>query len=78
MEFNDILTVNDISAKFNSKLELYHELIGKGNIFPPPKQDSTQIFLRDIIFGNKLCLQLSAFIITKVHQYKGLQVRDLI
>ena len=54
MEMNNTLTVNDISAKFKSKIELYNLLTREGDIYLPPKQDSTQKFLKDIMLGNKL------------------------
>ena len=53
MEINNELTVNDLSAKFKSKTELYNVLTREGNIYLPPKQDSTQQFLRSIMLGVK-------------------------
>ena len=38
---NNQLTVNEISAKFKSKSELYNVLTREGSIYLPPKQDST-------------------------------------
>ena len=75
---NSNLPVNDISAKLKNKTELYNVLTREGDIFLPPKQDSTQKFLRDIMLGNKLYVKWSTVIITKVPQYKGPQVHDLV
>ena len=46
---NSNLTVNDISAKFKNKIELYNVLTREGDIFLLTNQDSSQKFLRDII-----------------------------
>ena len=50
---NNNLTVNDLSVKFKSKIELYNVLTREGDVYLPPKQDSTQKSLRDIMLGNK-------------------------
>ena len=44
----------------------------------PPKQDSTQNYLREIMLGVKLYLKLNYVIVIRVPQYKGLQVKDLL
>ena len=54
MERNNELTVSDLSAKFKSKTELYNLLAREGNIYLPPKQDSSKKFLRSIMLGSKL------------------------
>ena len=51
---NNDLTINDLSVKFKSKTELYNVLVHEGSIYLPPKQDTTQIFLRSIMLGSKL------------------------
>ena len=40
-----------------SKTELYNLLIRNGKIYLPPKQDTTQKFLRELIQGKKLHLK---------------------
>ena len=78
MEMNNQLTVNEISAKFKSKSELYNVLTREGSIYLPPKQDSTQKFLRSIIMGNKLYVKCEDVIVIKVPQYNGLHVKDIL
>ena len=75
---NNQLTVNEISAKFKSKSELYNVLTREGSIYLPPKQDSTQKFLRSIIMGNKLYVKCEDVIVIKVPQYNGLHVKDIL
>ena len=67
-----------MSAKFKSKSELYNVLTREGNIYLPPKQDSTQKFLRSIMLGNKLYIKCDDVAVIKVPQYKGLFVKDLL
>ena len=74
MDLDQILTVNDLSVKFKSKIELYNLLTREGNIYLPPKQESTQKYLREIMLGNKLFVKWSDVVI-KVPRYKGLQVK---
>ena len=75
MEASLDLTVNDLTAKFKSKSKLYNVLVREGGIYLPPKQDSTQKFLRSILLGAKLYVKWEEVKIIKVPQYKGLQVR---
>ena len=78
MENINNLTVNDLSVKFKSKIELYNLLTREGDIYLPPKQDSTQKFLREIMLGDKLYIKCSDVIVVKVPQYKGLHVKDIL
>ena len=75
---NNNLTVNDLSVKFKSKIELYNVLTREGDVYLPPKQDSTQKFLRDIMLGNKLYLNCKDISVIKVPQYKELHVKDIL
>ena len=78
MERNHNLTVNELSAKFKSKSELYNVLTREGNIYLPPKKDSTQKFLRSIMLGTKLYVKCDEVAVIKVPQYKELFVKDLL
>ena len=78
MEASLDLTVNDLAAKFRSKSELYNVLAREGGIYLPPKQDSTQKFLRSILLGAKLYVKWEDVKVIKVPQHKGLQVKDLL
>ena len=78
MENINNLTVNDLSVKFKSKIELYNLLTREGDIYLPPNQDSTQKFLREIMLGDKLYIKCSDVNVVKVPQYKGLHVKDLL
>ena len=78
MEMEEELTVNDLSAKFRSKTEFYNVLVQEGNIYLPPKQDSTQKYLRSIMLGNKLYVKWEKVLVIKVPQYKGLHAKDLL
>ena len=49
-------TVSELAVKCKSKTELYNLLAREGKIYLPPKQDSTQSYLRDIMLGEKLYL----------------------
>ena len=57
MERRDKITVSDLAAKFKSKAELYNILTREGEIYLPPKQDSTQKFLREVMRGRKLYIK---------------------
>ena len=57
MERRDKITVSDLAAKFKSKAELYNFLTREGEIYLPPKQDSTQKFLREVMSGRKLYIK---------------------
>ena len=78
MEMHSNLTVNDLSVKFKSKTELYNMLTREGDLYLPPKQNSTQRFLRDIMLGKKLYLNCKDISVIKVPQYKGLHVKDIL
>ena len=78
METYNIFTVKHLAAKCKSKTELYNLLIRDGKIYLPPKQDATQKYLRELIQGKKLHLKWSEVILTKVSQYEGLKVKDLL
>ena len=78
METSNIFTVKHLAAKCKSKTELYNLLIRDGKIYLPPKQDATQKYLRELIQGKKLHLKWSEVILTKVPQYEGLKVKDLL
>ena len=54
MERRVHLTVNDLAAKFKSKSELYNLLTREGECYLPPKQYSTQKYLRDVLLGKKV------------------------
>ena len=72
------MTLNDLSSKFKSKIEMYNLLTWESYIYLPQKQDSTQKFLRDEMLGNKLYVKCSSVNAIKVPQYWGLYVRDLL
>ena len=78
MKTSNIFTVKHLAAKCKSKTELYNLLIRDGKIYLPPKQDATQKYLRELIQGKKLHLKWSEVILTKVPQYEGLKVKDLL
>ena len=78
MERRDKITVSDLAAKFKSKAELYNILKREGEIYLPPKQDSTQKFLREVMSGRKLYIKWKKVAVIRVPHYKGLQVRDLL
>ena len=78
MERRENITVNDLAAKFKSKTELYNVLTREGEIYLPPKPDSTQKFLREVMNGSKLYIKCSNVAVIKVPHYKGLNVRDLL
>ena len=78
MEASSSFTIKNLAVKCKSKTEIYNLLIRDGNIYLPPKQDATQKYLRDLIQGKKLHLKWSEVIATKVPQYGGLKVRDLL
>ena len=44
----------------------------------PPKQDSTQKFLRSKLLGTKLCVKWDDVTVIKVTQFKGLFVREIL
>ena len=54
MESLRSLTVSDLSTKYKSKAEFYNLLTREGDICSPPKQDSTQKFLREVMLGIEL------------------------
>ena len=54
MDQRDKFTVVDLASKYRIKTELYSILIREGNIYSPPKQDSTQKFLREIMMPKKV------------------------
>ena len=54
MERRVYLTVYDLSAKFKSMSELYNLLTREDECYLPPKQYSTQKYLRDVLLGKKL------------------------
>ena len=78
MEASSSFTIKYLAVKCKSKTEIYNILIRDGNIYLPPKQDTTQKYLRDLIQVKKLHLKWSEVIATKVPQYNGLKVRDLL
>ena len=78
MDSSDLFTVNDLAVKWKSKIELFNVLTREGDIYLPPKQDATQKYLRDVLLGNKLYVKWSKVIVTKVPQYSGLRVKDII
>ena len=45
------LTFSDLSVKFKSKTELYSVMTREGDVYLPPKQDSTQRFFWSIMLG---------------------------
>ena len=55
MEINNKLAVNNLLAKFKSKTELYNVLTREGNIYLPPKQDSTQQFFKHNALSQAVC-----------------------
>ena len=71
-------TVSELAVKCKSKTELYNLLAREGKIYLPPKQDSTQSYLRDIMLGEKLYLNWDQIAVIKVPQYKGLRVNEII
>ena len=66
MESNEDLTVSDLAAKFKSKIEIYNVLTREGNVYLPPKQHSTQKFLREIMLGTKLYIKWNEVKVIKV------------
>ena len=78
MENNYIFTINELSAKWKSKTEVYNLLSREGDIYLPPKQDAISKYLRDLMMGKKLHLKCSEVNVIKVPQYKDFKVRDLI
>ena len=54
MERRVHLTVNDLAAKFKSMSELYNLLTRDDECYLPPKQYSTQKYLRDVLLAKKL------------------------
>ena len=78
MESNEDLTVSYLAAKFKSKIEIYNVLTREGNVYLPPKQYSTQKFLRKIMLGTKLYIKLNEVKVIKAPQYKGLYFKDLL
>ena len=78
MESVESFTVLDLSSKWRSKTELYNLLTREGKVYLPPKQDSTQSFLRDVMIGKKSYIKWEEVKVIKVPQYKGLTVRDIL
>ena len=78
MESNDDLTISNLAAKLKSKIEIYDVLIREGNVYLPPKQYSTQKFLREIMLGTKLYIKWNEVKVIKALHYKGLCVKDLL
>ena len=60
------------------KSELYNLLTREGKYYLPPKQYSTQKYLRDIFLGKKLNAKWENISVTKVPNYKGLQVSEIV
>ena len=54
MESVECFTVLDLSSKWRSKTELYNLLIRQRKVYLPPKHDSTQSFLQDVMKGKKV------------------------
>ena len=78
MDIDHCMTVNDLSSKFKSKVELYNLLKREGDIYLPPKQDLTKKFLRDVMLGNKLNVKCRSVNVIKFSQCRGLYVGDLL
>ena len=78
MDQRDKFTVVDLAAKCRSKTELYSILIREGNIYLPPKQDSTQKFLREIMMAKRKYIKCENITAIKVKQYKGLTVKSIL
>ena len=51
MESIHNISVYDLSMKLRRKIELYNLFTREGDIYVPPKQDSTQKFLREVMLG---------------------------
>ena len=77
MNNNKDFTIRDLSTKLKSKAEFYICWKGRQHLFPP-KQHSTQKFLRNKLLGTKLYVKWDDVTVIKVPQYKGLFVRDLL
>ena len=78
MDQRDKFTVVDLAAKYRIKAELYNILIREGNIYLPPKQDSTQKFLREIMMAKNRYIKCENIRAIKVKQYKGLTVKSIL
>ena len=78
MERKENIIVNDLAAKFKSKTKLHNVLTREGDIYLPPKPDSTQKFLREVMNGSKLYIKCSNVAVIKVSYYKELHVLDLL
>ena len=70
--------INDLSSKCKSKIELYNLLARDGGIYLSPTQDCTQSFLRSLMLGEKKFLKWENVKVTKVPQYKGLRVKEIL
>ena len=54
MDNNKDFTIRDLLSELKRKTKLSNVLKREGNIYLPPKQDSTQKLLRSILLGTKL------------------------
>ena len=78
MEREVDFTINDLSSKCRSKIELYNLLARDGGIYLQPAQDCAQSFLRSLILGEKKYLKWENVKVTKVPQCKGLRVKEIL
>ena len=78
MEVGNSFTIKDLSSKCKSKAELYNMLVRDGQLYLPPKQEATQRFLRDVMMGKKSYIKCDDVKVTKVPQYKGLTVKNIL
>ena len=78
IENQNEFTIYDLAKKCRSKKELYNLLIRDGSIYLPPIQDSKQKFLRSLMFGDKDYIKWDNVRVTKIPQYKGLRVKDIL
>ena len=73
----DNFTVLDLASKWRSKTEIYNLLSREGKIYLPPKQEATQVFLRDLMMGKKKYITCEEVKCIKVPQYNGLTVKNI-
>ena len=78
MEIDHSFTIRDLSSKYRIKTKLYNMLVREGQIYLPSKQEATQKFLRDVMMGKKNYIKCDDVRVTKVLQYKGLTVRNIL
>ena len=77
MEVDNSFTIKVLSSKCKSKTELYNMLVRDGQLYLPKARGQSKI-LRDVMMGKKSYIKCDDVKVTKVPQYKGLTVKNIL